>query len=105
MTHLDTSFLVDLLREARHGEAGGAHALLESLADELLAVSVHVACVLHVGAELSSDPPEERGRVGTLLAALEVVVPDDGLPIAGAAACGGPDPVGHQEEWCSARRT
>jgi len=82
VTHLDTSFLVDLLREARRGEAGGAHALLESLADEPLAVSVHVACELHGGTERSSDPPEERGRVETLLAALEVVVPDDGFPIA-----------------------
>ncbi len=80
MTHLDTSFLVDLLREARRGEGGRAHALLENLADEHFAVSVHVACELHAGAELADQPERERGRVEALLAALEVVVPDDRFP-------------------------
>lgn len=38
MTHLDTSFLVDLLREAARGEEGPAHAALDRLAEEELAV-------------------------------------------------------------------
>lgn len=77
MTHLDTTFVVDLLRERRRGEAGPAHRLLEELADESLAVSVHVACELHAGAALAGDPVSERSKVDALLGALEVVVPDD----------------------------
>ena len=80
MTHLDTSYLVDLLREMRRGEPGPASALLDSLADETLAVSVHVACELYAGAELSAAPEGERGNIDALLAALEVVQPDDGFP-------------------------
>jgi len=80
VTHLDTSYLVDLLRETRRGEPGPASALLDSLADEPLAVSVHVACELYGGAELSRDPAVERAHVDALLAALEVVPPDDGFP-------------------------
>lgn len=73
MTHLDTSFLVDLLREASSGEPGAAHARLDRLADEELAVSVHVACELYAGAELADQPDQERGRVAALLKALFVV--------------------------------
>jgi hypothetical protein len=50
------------VREGRQGESGGAHMLLETLADEPLAVSVHVACELYVGAELA-DPPSRTRRV------------------------------------------
>lgn len=73
MTHLDTSFLVDLQREAAAGGAGPAHSLLDRLADERLAVSVHVACELHAGAELAHDPDQERERVAALLKMLTVV--------------------------------
>lgn len=79
MTHVDTSFLVDLLREAARGEHGRAHALLDELADEPFAVSVFVACELHASAELTPDPDGERGKIGGLLAALETVPPDDGF--------------------------
>jgi hypothetical protein len=40
MIHLDTTFLVDLLREGRRG-AGPATAFLAPLADQELAISVH----------------------------------------------------------------
>jgi hypothetical protein len=40
--HLDTTFLVDLLREARRGP-GSAIAFLETVEDQELAISVHVA--------------------------------------------------------------
>ena len=80
MTHLDTSFLVDLLREATRGTKGPAHRLLERLAEEPLAVSVHVACELYAGAELAEAPDSERSKVDALLAALDVVVPDDNFP-------------------------
>ena len=77
MTHLDTSFLVDLLRERAGGREGPAHGFLDRLADEELVVSVHVACELFAGAELSGKPARERERVATLLRALQVVYPTD----------------------------
>ncbi len=76
MTHLDTSFLVDVLRERRRGEPGPAHRLLERLADEPLAVSVHVACELRAGASIAEDSASEQVRVDALLSALEIVSPD-----------------------------
>lgn len=77
MTHLDTSFLVDLLREGARGGTGPAHDRLERLTDEELVVSVHVACELFAGAELSREPASERERVSVLLSALQVVYPTD----------------------------
>lgn len=77
MIHLDTSFLVDLLREAGRGYPGPAHAVLDRFAEEELAVSVHVACELYAGAELADDPEAERTRVSSLLGALQVVHTDD----------------------------
>lgn len=80
MTHLDTSFLVDLLRERRKGEAGPAGELLvDRLADEELGISVHVACELYAGAELASHRRRERKRVQELCASLHVAYPDDGF--------------------------
>ena len=85
MTHLDTSFLVDLLREAARGKEGSAHAVLDRLAEEELAVSVHVACELYAGAELADDPELERTRVASLLKALQVVHTGDRFaPLYGA---------------------
>ena len=85
MTHLDTSFLVDLLREAARGKEGPAHEALDRLAEEELAVSVHVACELYAGAELADDPEVERARVAALLEALQVVHTGDHFaPLYGA---------------------
>lgn len=78
MTHLDTSFLVDLLREMPEG-SGRAHDLLERLADEPLGIAVHVACELYAGAELARQPDEERAKVDALVGALHVVVPGEGF--------------------------
>ncbi len=80
MTYLDTSFLVDLLRETSRGRAGPATSLLKKLEDEELAISVHVACELFAGAELSDNPAEERRKVAALCAGLEVVTPDESFP-------------------------
>lgn len=80
MTHLDTSFLVDLLREAGRGEDGPATGVLDQLADEELGISVHVVCELQAGAELSDDPEQERSRVGELLAPLTLAIPDARFP-------------------------
>ena len=77
MTHLDTTFLVDLLRERQKGMGGPASRKLDELAEEPLAVSLHVACELRGGAELSSDPERERERVDALLRPTGVLLPDE----------------------------
>lgn len=77
MIHLDTTFLVDLLREQRRDRFGPASTYLEGLPDdELLAVSVHVVCELMAGAMSSRAPSTELDRVTRLCAALVVQFPD-----------------------------
>lgn len=75
MIHVDTSFLVDLIREAARGEAGPATQFLESRPDEVLGASVFVLCELAAGAELARDPSRERERVTRLSESLEAVSP------------------------------
>ena len=77
MIHVDTSFLVDLLREGSRGKPGPASRLLERLGDEELASSVFVACELIGGAELSAHPQRERRNVERLLSSLRVEFPDE----------------------------
>ncbi len=81
MTHLDTSFLVDLLRERTRGTDGPAHRMLQTLAHEELAISIHVSCELHAGAELSNAPTEEHVRVNALCAALRIAPADERFPL------------------------
>jgi tRNA(fMet)-specific endonuclease VapC len=83
LIHLDTSFLVDLLRERRQGEPGPATGLLrDRLSEEELAVSLHVACELYAGAELAGDPRQERGAVRKLCSSLRVTHPGEDFPSA-----------------------
>lgn len=77
MIHLDTSFLIDLLREAGRGEEGNATTRLEELAEERLGISIHVLCELQAGAEMSRDPEAERDRIEQLTAPLAVATPDE----------------------------
>lgn len=77
MIHLDTTFLVDLLRETRRNQPGPAMAFLESLQEQELSVSVHVLCELYAGAELSHDPPRERQAIQRFSGALRIRYPDD----------------------------
>jgi predicted nucleic acid-binding protein len=75
--HLDSSLLIDLLRETARERPGPAFDVMESLDDdEVLAVSVHVACELRVGAELAKRPIRENEVVDELLAGLIVAYPD-----------------------------
>ena len=77
MTHLDTSFVVDLLREQARGTGGPATDWLEAHPDQALAVSVFVACELEAGAARSTHIRRERERVRAVLDAVTVVYPDD----------------------------
>jgi predicted nucleic acid-binding protein len=74
--HLDTSFVIDALREASRRRAGPATAFLEALRGEEVWVSVHAVCELLAGAEISRDPPRERSKVERFLAGVEVAYPD-----------------------------
>jgi len=75
--HADTSFLVDLLRDAARGARGPATALLEEVAREEIRVGVHVVCELLAGAEGSQHPAVERQRVRRLCGSLVVSYPDE----------------------------
>lgn len=81
MMHLDTSFLVDLLREHARQQPGRATSFLEAIAGEPLRVDVHAVCELYAGAELASEPAEERQHVRRLCAGLEIVYPDERFPL------------------------
>jgi tRNA(fMet)-specific endonuclease VapC len=75
--HLDTTLLVDLLREQRRDRFGSASTWLETLPeDEVLAVSVHVVCELTAGAHVAGAPPGEADRLSRLCEALVVQYPD-----------------------------
>lgn len=76
MIHLDTSYVVDLLRESGRGAAGPATTLLDRLGDEELGVTIHVLCELHAGGALSNDPDRELSRVEAIVGQLAVAVPD-----------------------------
>ena len=77
MIHLDTTFLVDLLREERRRKPAGAAAFLQERPDEELRISVHAACELFAGVEAARLPDEERGRVAALLEIVGIVFPDE----------------------------
>jgi predicted nucleic acid-binding protein len=77
VTHLDTTFVVDLLRESARHRRGPATERLETLAGEELGVGVPVVCELLAGAESMTAPPTERARVQRFCQALQVVYPDE----------------------------
>ena len=78
MIHLDTTFLVDLLREQRRDQFGPALTYLESLPEDgVLGVSVHVICELMAGAHAAGAPAGERDRIARLCEALVIRYPDE----------------------------
>ena len=79
MIHLDTSYLVDLLRESARGKPGPAIRRLEELSDEEVWLSVHAACELYAGAEGSERAALERHRVASLCSGMHTAVPGPGF--------------------------
>jgi tRNA(fMet)-specific endonuclease VapC len=76
--HLETTFLVDLLREQRRGRLGPASSYLQTLSDDdVLAVSVHVVCELMAGAHAAGAAAGEVDRLARLCEALVVRYPDE----------------------------
>ena len=82
MIHLDTSFLVDLLREGARGGGGPASRLLADVEDQEVGISVFVACELAAGAAMSSKPTQEKRRVEQLCAGIHIQYPDERFPLA-----------------------
>jgi tRNA(fMet)-specific endonuclease VapC len=81
MTHLDSSLLIDLLRETSRERPGAAFEVMESLGDdETLAVSVHVVCELRAGAELARRPAREHQALDQLFSGLVIAYPDARFP-------------------------
>ncbi len=80
MIHLDTTLLIDLLRESARTESGPAHRFLETHSDEEIAVSIHAVCELWAGAESAGNPAREREAVAALVRSVSVVRPDERFP-------------------------
>lgn len=77
MIHLDSSFLIDLLRETARERPGAAYDLIESIDEhEVLGVSVHVVCELRAGAELARRPLQEHEALDQILSGVLVAYPD-----------------------------
>jgi predicted nucleic acid-binding protein len=77
--HVDTSFLIDLLRETSRGEEGPAVRFAEQRGEETLAASLFVHCELLAGAAMARDPVTERERVERVCAGLDVFYPEPGF--------------------------
>jgi tRNA(fMet)-specific endonuclease VapC len=92
--HLDSSFLIDLLREQRR-QPGRASAWIAEHAGEPLAVSLFVACELEAGAAAAAHPESERVRVRDALKAIAIVFPDDRFAAAYGALCSTMQRRGH----------
>jgi predicted nucleic acid-binding protein len=83
--HLDTSFLVDLIREQRRERSGPATAWLAGQGEEVFGVSVFVVCELETGVSRGLQAQRERVHLRDLLGAIETVFPDDRFaPVYGA---------------------
>jgi tRNA(fMet)-specific endonuclease VapC len=77
MIHLDTCFLVDLLREARREESGPATTFIRTVENETVGISVFAVCELYAGARLSRTPASELENVERLCRFLHVDYPDE----------------------------
>ena len=77
---LDTSFCIDLMREARR-DPGPATAFLQGLGSIPLFASVFVLCELQAGARMSQLPDREFERVQRFTQNLNVIYPDEMFPI------------------------
>lgn len=78
MTHLDSSFLIDLSREISSERLGPAFDFIETLDEgEELGMSIHVLCELRAGAEFSKRPRFQHEALDQFLPNLQVRIPDE----------------------------
>jgi len=77
LIHLDTSFLVDVLRENARGKPGAGTAFFERITDEEIVISVFVVCELYAGAELSERSAAEFKHLSEFCRAIPIEYPDE----------------------------
>jgi tRNA(fMet)-specific endonuclease VapC len=75
IVHLDTSFVIDLLREKAREVSGPASAFLKAHLDDELRISLFVVCELLLGAERSDRGAQERRRVEELTTVVPLALP------------------------------
>ena len=76
---VDTSFIVELLREQNAGRRGPAVRTLESIRDLKLQMPVFVLCELRAGAAQSKNPGHESRRLERLAEYIQTVYPAEGF--------------------------
>jgi tRNA(fMet)-specific endonuclease VapC len=76
---VDTSFVIDLMRERRAGQSGPALRLLRGHATAKLRMPVFVACELELGVTRSRDRRGEQQRLSALTEFMEIVYPQPGF--------------------------
>lgn len=79
MIHLDSSFVIDLMREQAR-RPGKAMTWLQDHGSDPLGVSMFVICELEAGAMRADDPDDERARVHATLQTVANVMPDERFP-------------------------
>ena len=72
---VDTSFVIDLMRERRRGNTGAATRALRAHGAVKLRIPVFVRCELEAGARRSRDPQREIDRVARLTDFMELALP------------------------------
>jgi len=78
---LDTSFIVDVIRERNRRKPGPAHGWLERLGGRRIYVAFFSVCELRLGAELSANAKAEHRTVESLLETMTIIHPDQGFPV------------------------
>ena len=76
---VDTSFVVELLREQNAGRKGPAIARLESIRHLKLQMPLFVLCELRAGAAQARDPRRELSRLERLVEYIQPVYPGEGF--------------------------
>ena len=76
MIHVDSSFIIDLIREGRR-QRGRAHAWLQDHGDDVFGISLFALCELEAGSADARDPEKERQAVAEVLLTIDRVYPDD----------------------------
>lgn len=78
---LDTSFVVDLMREANAGTEGPAIARIRALGSARLRLPLFALCELQAGVAASAHPRRELARLERATQYLEVVYPAAGFAV------------------------
>jgi len=78
---LDTSFIVDLIRESKIETRGPALGKLQELGSTKLYLPIFVLCELRAGVESSKSPSEELKKLENITEFMQVVCPQSGFAV------------------------